>query len=830
MNYRQKILVVDDREENIVTLKKILAGIDADIVAATNGNDALAATLDHHFAMAILDVMMPTMNGYELAELLRSDSKTSVLPIVFLTASYPDEHHAFLGYEAGCVDYMTKPFSADILISKISIFLEMDRHRHELQEHRDHLDSLIRQRTKQIDTLYRISLLLAEIDVPVEQVFQGVAELIPQGWQDSRAACARIVFGQDEYSSPGYRKSSLMQTCDIVAAGKIMGTVEVCYPDDHVSPEGGPFVPEEWDLINQIAWILGESMERRLVQKQLQHSNRVLRSIRAVNQLMVSEKDLQRLLQGACDSLVQTRGFTGAWILLTENLPKSFECAHSGFSEEEFAPLRAMVEQGSIPLCCRRAGEQPDLVMHDRLEQTCRDCPFLASHLRHFAVVTIRLVYEGRHFGYLSLSAPSEFLFNAEEESLLKEIAGDIAFALYGLEAEMEKERLTGQLHQAQKMESIGRLAGGVAHDFNNLLTVILGYTEMVMEQLPGDTPMYGNLQQVMDASQSAADLTRQLLAFSRKQLISPQIIDINTTLVNSEKMLKRLLGEDLDLIFFPEDDLWKIKADPGQVNQVLMNLAVNARDAMPDGGKLSIETQNMTLSDKKCQSCMVPITGDFVMIAVSDTGTGITPQALEKIFEPFYTTKELNKGTGLGLSMVHGIVHQNGGHINVYSEPGVGTSFKIYLPRAGAESINYQETPEPESIGGSETVLLVEDMESVRKMAKSALEDHGYTVLEAVDGQEALAMGIAELANIDFILTDVVMPRLNGKLLCDKLQALKPGLKTLYMSGYTENAIAHQGVLDAGTDFIQKPFNQKDLARKVREILDRDTAAAGKG
>ena len=392
--------------------------------------------------------------------------------------------------------------------------------------------------------------------------------------------------------------------------------------------------------------------------------------------------------------------------------------------------------------------------------------------------------------------------------------------------AVQEKEILEAQLRQAQKMESIGRLAGGVAHDFNNLLTVILGYTEMTMEQLPEDSPQHGNLQQVMDASQSAADLTQQLLAFSRKQLISQQILDVNAILVSSEKMLKRLLGEDLDLIFFPDGDLWRVKADPNQINQILMNLSVNARDAMPNGGKLSIETQNMTLSEKKCQTCMVPITGDYVMIAVSDTGTGITPQALEKIFEPFYTTKDLNKGTGLGLSMVHGIVHQNGGHINVYSEPGVGTSFKIYLPRADAEATVREEVVEPLQIAGSETVLLVEDMESVRKMAKSALEDQGYTVIEAQDGEEALHLGMEALDTIDFILTDVVMPKLNGKKLCDELQALKPGLKVLYMSGYTENAIAHQGVLDEGTDFIQKPFNQRNLVRRVREILDKGAVA----
>jgi PAS domain S-box-containing protein len=387
--------------------------------------------------------------------------------------------------------------------------------------------------------------------------------------------------------------------------------------------------------------------------------------------------------------------------------------------------------------------------------------------------------------------------------------------------AEEDRARLEVQLRQSQKMEAIGTLAGGIAHDFNNLLTAILGYGELVHESLDEKDPLRDDIKQINRAAESAASLTRQLLAFSRKQIISPRVVDLNELVATSEKMLRRIIGEDLDFVYVPGPGLWRTKADPGQVDQVLVNLAVNARDALGEGGKLTIETQNVSLEEKHCQTCDEPIAGKFVMMAVSDNGAGMDEATLSNVFEPFFTTKEQGKGTGLGLSTVHGIIHQNNGHINVYSEPGRGTSFKIYWPAVDGESVAELESEETGNLTGTETILLVEDRDMVRDLAERALKRRGYTVITAEDGEEALRVCAECEVTIDLLFTDVVMPKMNGRQLYRKISEMIPELKVLYMSGYTDNAIAHHGVLDDGVHYLQKPFKENELARKVREVLN---------
>ena len=388
-------------------------------------------------------------------------------------------------------------------------------------------------------------------------------------------------------------------------------------------------------------------------------------------------------------------------------------------------------------------------------------------------------------------------------------------------QAAAEKANLEDQLRQSQKMEAIGRLAGGVAHDFNNLLTAILGFSELVHDSLNEVDPLRKDIEEIIKAANSAAALTQQLLAFSRKQLVTPKVVNINKAISVSEKMLRRVIGEDIDLVFAPDENVWKIMIDPGQVDQILMNLAVNARDAMPYGGQLTIETQNVRLDEKSCQSCQKRIVGKYVMLALSDNGTGMDQEIRKQIFEPFFTTKVKGEGTGLGLSAIHGIVHQANGHINVYSEPGVGTTFKIYLPQIEAEADVIEPTIESSKLTGNETILLVEDQEIVRKLAKRTLKTQGYKVIEAEHGGEAIYKFQEHKGQIDLLFTDVIMPQMTGKQLYAKLSELKPGLKVLYMSGYTENAIAHRGVLEKETNFIQKPFRPQDLAKKVRQVLD---------
>ena len=394
--------------------------------------------------------------------------------------------------------------------------------------------------------------------------------------------------------------------------------------------------------------------------------------------------------------------------------------------------------------------------------------------------------------------------------------------------AEHRKAELENQLRQSQKMEAIGRLSGGVAHDFNNLLTVIQGYSDIIEESLADDDPNKENLRQIIKASNSAAGLTQQLLAFSRKQIIAPQVIDVNAVLLHSKELLRRLIGEDIDLAFYSGRDVGKIKMDASQIDQILVNLAVNARDAMPEGGKLTFETQVVNLDGRKCQTCFQPMYGEHVMIAVSDTGTGMDAATQAQIFEPFFTTKEKGKGTGLGLSTIHGITHQNDGHINVYSEPGIGTTFKLYLPVSREKQKISRTFQSKKELQGSETILLAEDMKIVRKLAEKVLRLHGYNVIEAANGEEAQARAKEAAGAIDLLLTDVVMPKMSGRQLYDILAADIPGLTVLYMSGYTDNAIAHHGILDEGTNFIQKPFKPDDLMAKIRAVLDSATRKTG--
>ncbi|HYA92156.1 MAG TPA: ATP-binding protein [Thermodesulfobacteriota bacterium] len=378
------------------------------------------------------------------------------------------------------------------------------------------------------------------------------------------------------------------------------------------------------------------------------------------------------------------------------------------------------------------------------------------------------------------------------------------------------------QLRQSQKIEAIGRLAGGIAHDFNNLLTIISGDCQLSLLELKEKDPLRENIEEIKRTSEKAADLTRQLLAFSRRQILDVKVLDLNSVLRDLDKMLHRLIGEDIELVTLLADDLGRVKTDPGWVEQIIMNLAVNARDAMPDGGKLTIETANVELDEAYARRHIAVKPGWYVMLSVSDTGVGMTPEVRQHVFEPFFTTKQKGKGTGLGLSTVYGIVKQSGGNIWVYSEPGQGTTFKIYLPSVDEsleeerEKVTREEFPR-----GSETILVVEDEEDVRRLAVRVLERQGYRVLEASCGDDALVLGKDP---IHLILTDVVMPGMSGRQLADRLRSFHPEITVLYMSGYTDNDITHHGVLEKGVNYMQKPFTVDTLAKKVREVLDKNS------
>jgi PAS domain S-box-containing protein len=384
-----------------------------------------------------------------------------------------------------------------------------------------------------------------------------------------------------------------------------------------------------------------------------------------------------------------------------------------------------------------------------------------------------------------------------------------------------ERKHLEEQLFLSQKMEAIGRLAGGIAHDFNNLLTAILGYGQLLLLDFDEGDPKRSHVEQIQKAGQSAASLTGQLLAFSRKQVLQPIVLDLNSVVANLGKMLQRMIGEDINLMIIAHLALGYVKADPAQIEQVIMNLAINARDAMPRGGKLTIETSNVDLDEAYAREHVSVNPGSFIMLAVSDTGSGMDKETQARIFEPFFTTKEIGKGTGLGLSTVYGIVKQSGGNIWVYSEPDRGTTFKIYLPRVYEEP--GPSRPEADQTGsrGSETILLIEDDQDVRRLARIILQMNGYTVLEAERESEALLICEQQDKPIHLMISDVVMPKLSGPVLAEQLSRLRPEMKVLFMSGYTDESIVHHGILDPGTAFLQKPFTPEALTSKVRQVLN---------
>jgi PAS domain S-box-containing protein len=387
-----------------------------------------------------------------------------------------------------------------------------------------------------------------------------------------------------------------------------------------------------------------------------------------------------------------------------------------------------------------------------------------------------------------------------------------------------EKRKLQEQLAQSQKMESVARLAGGVAHDFNNMLGAIIGHTELAMGQVESSHPLLTDLKEILSAAERSAALVKQLLAFARKQTAAPKVLDLNETVADILKMLQSMIGEDIDLTWRPADDLWPVKMDPTQIDQILANLCINARDAIAGIGGITIETGRVTLDPAYCKGDPDLVPGEYDWLTVSDTGTGMAPEIVSKIFEPFFTTKDTGRGTGLGLATVYGIVRQNNGFIHVDSEPGQGTTFKVYLPRHATETLKKQpQTPAAPVKKGHETILLVEDEPTILNMTKMMLERFGYQVLPAPTPGEAIRLVNAHDGEIQLLIADVIMPEMNGRDLAKAVVSRCPKIGCLFMSGYSEDIIAHSGVLDEGIHFIQKPFTMQDLTARVRQVLEDD-------
>jgi PAS domain S-box-containing protein len=689
-----RILVVDDTLVTIDMVRTALENEGYEIMVATSGEKAIRRAELTTPDLILLDVLMPAMDGFETCRRLKAQEQTREIPVIFMTGLTAVENKV-AGFEAGGVDYVTKPIEIDIVLARVRTHLALRAMRRELESRNERLREEIDERKRAED---EVSKLNTDLERRVEErtfELKAAYEQLKKEMFDREQVEGALRKSEERFRALYEDNPSMYFTVD--AQGVVLSV--------------NPFGAEQ--LGYRVEELLGQSV------------------------LNVFHPDDKDAVQRQLASCLRKSGEVSYW------------------------ELRKIHKNGNV-LWVREAAR----------------------------------AVKGKDGKFLVLV-----------------VCEDIT----------ERMNLEEQLRQALKMEAIGTLAGGVAHDFNNLMTAVLGYSDLSLQKIAKDDPLRRDIEQIRKAGERAALLTNQLLAFSRKQVVQPKVMDINHVIAETEKMLKRLIGEDIDLVSVFDPALARVMADPGLIGQVVMNLAINARDAMPQGGKLIIETANACLDEAYTRQHLGVEPGHYVMLAVSDSGSGMDEKTLSHIFEPFFTTKEMGKGTGLGLAVVYGIVKQSGGHISVYSEPGYGTTFKVYLPCAEQETekVGLDTGPDELLRQGSETVLLVEDDDIVCTLAGFSLRMFGYNVLEAHNGDEALRICCEHEGDpIRLLVTDVVMPGMSGCDLAKKIECLCPAMKVLYISGYTDSAIVHYGIL-AGTTFLQKPFTPEALARKVREVLD---------
>jgi len=656
--------------------------------------------------------------------------------------------------------------------------------REALQKAHDQLEEHVKARTVELDTQQEF--LRAIVDTSPHPIFvknsQGHFTLVNKAVEGAYGRSAREILGKTEADLNGYHHQ-----------------IRTFVQDDEevIQTLKAKFIPEE-QLTN---FKTGETRLFQTIKVPLSLPGTEAVQILGVATDITDYKRSERLLRDTEERyrLLFESNPQAMWVYDRESLRflavNNTAITHYGYSREEFLSMtiQDIRSPESVPALLKNLSDESGVNLAGTWKHQKKNGTTIEAE-----IISHPLVFAGR--------------------SAKLVLANDVTERKRAEAALRESEE---QLRQSQKLEGIGQLAGGIAHDFNNLLTVIIGFTSLAMRGLQSEDPLLSNLEEIKNAGDRAASLTRQLLAFSRRQVLQPRVLSLDSVVIEMEKMLRRLIGENIDLRATLVPNLGSVKADPGQIEQIILNLAVNARDSMPQGGKLTIETGNAYLDEEYVRQHVGAQPGPHVMLAVSDTGNGMDSKTQARIFEPFFTTKELGKGTGLGLSTVYGIVKQSGGNIWVYSEVGRGTTFKIYLPRVEGAQQYKRGSYLDEVFQGKETILLIEDEETLRKLARQTLTLYGYKVLEASNGEAAVSLCEEHPEPIDLVLTDVIMPGLSGREVAHQLLELRPEVRVLFMSGYTDDAIVHQGVLDEAANFIQKPFAPDALARKVREVLD---------
>jgi PAS domain S-box-containing protein len=844
------ILIVDDLSANRRFLVLLLSTRGHRLLEAANGRDALASVHTDPPDLVITDVLMPVMDGYEFVRQLRLDPTTSGIPVVFYTAHYGEPEARALALSTGVSYVLAKPAESDEVLEIVEralsgeseMGLPPDTRLPAADFGREHLRLLtdklsekakdLRTSNARLRALINIGLELAserDIDRLLKSVCVSARDLFgatyatlgildpkdrivqrfvtagvdatqwiqrgdeAPGILGTVVAKGRTLRGDNPGGEPGqlqlpplHPEVQAFLTAPIVSPTQIYGWIFLA------GNEGRAFTEEDEDLVIALAGQVGRIYENgyfhAAARKRADELEReILERRLAESALRTTEERMRFALEAAGVGIWDMNYATGS-LQWSETLEAQYGLQPGAFH----GTFEAFIE-----------GIHPD----DR-ESVLRTVGSAMKTGSDFSMTHRSLSPDGT----------VRWLNGAGRVHL-----GDHGNPVRGVGISLdvtERHNLEAQYQQAQKMEAVGRLAGGVAHDFNNLLTAILGYCELLLDALDPADPCRADVSRIQDAGVSAAALTRQLLAFSRKEVIEPRLLDLNVIVTEMRALLGRLIREDVKIVLGLRHELAFVKADRAQLEQVIMNLAVNAQDAMPDGGTLTIETANVELDEDYAETHLSVKPGPHVVLTVSDTGIGMSPQVHARVFEPFFTTKAVGEGTGLGLAIVHGIVNGSGGSVNVYSEPGKGTSFKVYFPIADSAEIVVRPPPSSRPHGGTETILVVEDAANLRELVSRLLQREGYTVLVAANAEEAFERAERN-PSIDVLLTDVVMPGCSGPELTKQMIARRPGLRVVYMSGYTDSAIANQGILNPGILFLHKPFTSDSLGQKIREVLD---------
>ena len=793
-----KVLIADDEQKNLILLEDFFTGLGHEVMAAENGKIALEMARSNPPEIIISDILMPVMDGFKLCQEWNKDSRLKDIPFIFFTATYTSEDDEKFALGLGAARFIVKPFPMKKLIEIVN---EIIKNRREgklvLPEHTEITDetAVIKEH------FVRMSRKLEDKLVQLEQARQVIYESEEKFRAIAHNAIDAIILIDNEgcisYWNPaaetifGYKRNEAIgkQFHQLLAPNRFHDTIRKGFTRFKVTGKGA-FIGKSIELEAIRKGGTEFPMELSLSALIVKGKRNALGIVRDISARQKADEKMRKLSHAVEQS--------ASAVIITD-------------SERVIEYVNPMFTQMSGYSADEVVGKKPDVFRSGELSSG------VFSEI--WETITAGKEWRGE---FHNKKRTGELYWVSASVSAIRDSGGKISHYLSVQEDITEKKLLEKQLIQAQKMEAIGTLAGGVAHDFNNLLGVIIGYSDYLLTKLDKEDQMYKIMEDIRKAGQRGAGLTDQLLAFSRKQALKQEILALNGVVAETEKMLERLISEDIELTTDLEPELWLVKADQGQITQILMNLTINARDAMAQGGKIVIKTENMNIDEEFCQRFSYARPGQFVRLSVEDTGVGMDQEIMSHIFDPFFTTKEIGKGTGLGLSVIYGIVKQHEGWVNVYSEPGQGSVFRIYLPASFASEAKEfeEEVPIEELQGHGERVLLVEDERMLREFAVRTLPENGYVVFAAEKAEEALELFEREKGEFHIVFSDVVLPGINGVKLVDRLLVKKPELKVLLSSGYMEDKSQLSVIRKRGFNFLQKPYTLVELLKSLKETL----------